>query len=153
MRTLYVKAKNGKFAGSLPNPRAIVLPRPTLPTYPKPQIETIPQSNGPDKDIHRWDLATAKNIGLPEEVRIYSTAQEKLRAKKIAGLTFIGIQASFVGGVSALTASLGGSPAASIVALIGLPVTIALASLPAREYYLANKGYVANAEADRISNK
>lgn len=147
MRTFYVKAKDGRFRGSLPRPRSINLTRPKLPHYPMPLIppDSLPiEASLTRTDVERWDLSTAKDVGLPEERRYYRSEQEKSRAKNVAIAVFVGIQAGYVGSVTALHSALGGSPLASVITVLGLPVAIALASLPAREYQLVKNAKVVN---------
>lgn len=143
MRTLYLKNRQGKFRGSIANFRATRLTVPRVPKYPTPVIEINNSAIALEKDAERWNLNTANDLGLPEVRRIYNSEREKTVAKQAALSVFVTTQAVFVAGVAALYASLGTSPAVVIIAVIGLPITMALASLPAREYHLANTSSVA----------
>lgn len=145
MRTLYLKDRQGKFRGSIANLRATRLTVPRVPKYPTPMIETNSASFVSENEAERWNLNTANNLGLPEIKRIYNSERERKIAKRTALSTFIAAQAGSVAGVAALYTSLGPSPAVVIISVIGLPITMALASLPAREYYLVNISSVATA--------
>lgn len=145
MRTLYLKDRQGKFRGSIANLRATRLTVPRVPKYPTPMIETNSALFVSENEAERWNLNTANNLGLPEVKRIYNSERERKIAKRTALSTFIATQAGSVAGVAALYASLGPSPAVVVISVIGLPITMALASLPAREYHLVNISSVATA--------
>jgi hypothetical protein len=143
MRTLYLKDRQGKFRGSIANLRATRLTVPPIPKYPTPTIETSSASFVLENDAERWNLNTANDLGLPEVRRIYNSEREKTVAKKAALSVFATTQAGYISGVAALYASLGPSPVVVVISVIGLPITMALASLPAREYHLVNISSVA----------
>lgn len=143
MRTLYLKDRQGKFRGSIANLRATRLAVPRVPKYPTPTIETSSASFVLENDAERWNLNTANDLGLPKAKRIYNSEREKTVAKKAALSVFATTQAGYVSGVAALYTALGPSPVVVIISVIGLPITMALASLPAREYHLANIASVA----------
>lgn len=135
--TQYIKDKTGRFQGSV-SLRPPVLAVPKVPTKP---IETLPESAQHDKDfLARWDLSTASD-GLAEPLELESEKQR--RNMKILGVSgFITVNAAYTASLAALTFSSLPGPVAAGIAVITLPIAIALAAVSGMPYSQAKKAKI-----------
>jgi len=146
MMPVYIKDKAGKFRGSVPHTDTVPIALPALPD--KPQEKQIQSVRYPLDDISRWDLSTAHEIDLGQQETTFESERDKKRATYISGGAFLGIQAGYIVSVTSMP-SLGMPPTATaVIAALSLPIVIALASLPGKEYLRAKKAEVIKPNRD-----
>lgn len=135
--TQYIKDKTGRFQGSV-SLRPPVQAVPKMPTKP---IETVPVVTQQDKDfLARWDLSTASD-GLAKPLELESEKQR--RNMKILGVSgFITVNVAYTTSLAALTSSSLPGPVAAGIAVITLPIAIALAAVSGMPYSQAKKAKV-----------
>jgi len=137
--TKYIKDRTGRFQGSVSlRPPVLVVPK--IPTKPV-ETEVLPQTTSQDKEfLARWDLSTASD-GLVKPLELQSEKQR--RNMKIAGISgFVTVNAAYTSSLVALASSSLPGPVTAGIAVLTLPIAIALAAVSGMPYSQAKKAKI-----------